>query len=369
MHLDSSTTPVLTVAYDANGNTLTDAQGRSFTWDFENRLTQAVNPGVGTTTFRYDPFGRRIQKSGPLGATNYLYDRANAIEEIDQAGNILARYSQVPRVPDQMLAELRAGTTSYYQADGLASIISLSNSAGALANTYSYDAFGNLTGSTGTLTNPFQYTGRESDPETGIYYYRARYYSPTFGRFLSEDPIGFDGGTNLYAYVANDPADGADPWGLYATCYLNRVAGGIVCYGDDGSSASDPNAYSGYGPAANNPAWGTWEGIGPIPEGDYWIGPGYDGSRGKPQYKLTPTKDPFMHIPDMGVHDPNSYLIHAEGSHPAPRMSSEGCIITALAFRRWLAKQGGGTVTVYDPRHNLAPLEKYLSNPLSTPLP
>ncbi|HTS09731.1 MAG TPA: hypothetical protein VMP68_29465, partial [Candidatus Eisenbacteria bacterium] len=61
--------------YDANGNTLSDAQGRSFTWDLENRLVQAVVSGTngGTTTFRYDPFGRRIQKSGPLGATNYLY--------------------------------------------------------------------------------------------------------------------------------------------------------------------------------------------------------------------------------------------------------------------------------------------------------
>jgi len=69
--------------YDANGNTLSDAQGRSFTWDFENRLTQAVNPGVGTTTFRYDPFGRRIQKSEPLGTTNYLYDKPSVIGEMD----------------------------------------------------------------------------------------------------------------------------------------------------------------------------------------------------------------------------------------------------------------------------------------------
>ncbi|MBV9183959.1 MAG: hypothetical protein JO356_21860 [Acidobacteria bacterium] len=65
--------------YDANGNTLSDAQGRSFTWDFENRLIQATNPGVGTTTFKYDPVGRRIQKSGPLGITNYLYDGYNVI--------------------------------------------------------------------------------------------------------------------------------------------------------------------------------------------------------------------------------------------------------------------------------------------------
>jgi len=65
--------------YDANGNTLSDAQGRSFTWDFENRLVQAVVTGQnsGTTTFKYDPFGRRIQKSGPLGTTNYLYDGMN----------------------------------------------------------------------------------------------------------------------------------------------------------------------------------------------------------------------------------------------------------------------------------------------------
>jgi YD repeat-containing protein len=79
------------ISYDANGNTLSDAQGRSFTWDFENRLVQVVNPGVGTTTFRYDPFGRRIQKSGPLGTTNFLYDDGNLIEELDSSGNALVR--------------------------------------------------------------------------------------------------------------------------------------------------------------------------------------------------------------------------------------------------------------------------------------
>ncbi|HVO80920.1 MAG TPA: hypothetical protein VMT28_09320 [Terriglobales bacterium] len=62
------------IVVDANGNTLSDAQGRSFTWDFDNRLSSITVPGVGTTTFRYDFFGRRIQKSGPLGTTNFLYD-------------------------------------------------------------------------------------------------------------------------------------------------------------------------------------------------------------------------------------------------------------------------------------------------------
>jgi YD repeat-containing protein len=72
-----------------------DAQGRSFAWDFENRLVQTMVPeqNGGTTTFEYDPFGRRIQKSGPLGTTNYLYDGWDLIEEVDNAGNVLARYN------------------------------------------------------------------------------------------------------------------------------------------------------------------------------------------------------------------------------------------------------------------------------------
>jgi RHS repeat-associated protein len=202
--------------YDANGNTLSDAQGRSFTWDFENRLIQAVVPGTngGTTTFKYDPFGRRIQKSGPLGTTNYLYDGINAIEQIDNSGNVLARYAQGGLI-DEPVSVLQAGTTSYYQTDALGSITSLSTAAATLANTYTYDSFGNLTNSTGALKNTFQYTGREFDSETGLNYNRARYYNPIAGRFISEDALGFGGsGSNFYPYVRNDPADLIDPLGL-----------------------------------------------------------------------------------------------------------------------------------------------------------
>jgi RHS repeat-associated protein len=79
---------------------------------------------------------------------------------------------------------------------------------------YTYDSFGKLTASTGSLVNPFQYTARESDSETGLYYYRARYYDPVAGRFLSEDPARFLGGFNLYRYVINDPTGFIDPFGL-----------------------------------------------------------------------------------------------------------------------------------------------------------
>jgi RHS repeat-associated protein len=110
---------------------------------------------------------------------------------------------------------LRSSTTSFYQADGLGSITSLSNTTGSLAQTYTFDSFGNQTASSGSLTNPFQYTARESDPETGLYYYRARYYDPTAGRFLTEDPLEFGGsGPNFYTYVFNSAINLLDPTGL-----------------------------------------------------------------------------------------------------------------------------------------------------------
>lgn len=201
--------------YDANGNTLSDAQGRTFTWDVENRLTQAIMPGTngGTTTFKYDPFGRRIQKSDPMGATNYLYDGFNLLEETDNTGNALAKYTQSTDI-DEPLSELRGGTASYYQEDALGSVTSLSNGAGAVANTYTYDSFGKLTTSTGTLANPLQFTGREFDQETTIYFARARYYDSSTGRFISEDPIGFAGARDFYVYVGNSPTKFVDPSGL-----------------------------------------------------------------------------------------------------------------------------------------------------------
>ena len=208
-------TPSGSYTYDNNGSTLTDPSGKSYTWDFENQLVQAVVPGTGTVTFKYDPFGRRIQKSSALGTTNYLYDGQweNVIEEVDNSGNLLARYAQEMGL-DFPLSEFRSSAASYYEQDGVNSVTSLSNPAGALANTYTSDAFGKLTASTGTLANPFQYTAREFDLETGIYEYRARYYDQNLGRFLSEDPVGFSNGTyNLYDYVSGDPVDFNDPSG------------------------------------------------------------------------------------------------------------------------------------------------------------
>jgi RHS repeat-associated protein len=219
--------------YDANGNTLGDGS-KTYSWNFENQLTSVTLPGSGgTVSFRYDPFGRRIQKSSALGTTNFLYDGPNLMEEVDQSGNVLARYSGGPWI-DETLSQLQSAASSYYEQDGLGSVTSLSNAAGALANTYTYDAFGTLTASTGTLTNPFQFTGREFDAETGLRYYRFRYFDPTIGRFISEDPIGFDGGINFYQYVQNNPSLLIDPFGLSSMTF-NRANGTLTLYDKNGN--------------------------------------------------------------------------------------------------------------------------------------
>ena len=202
--------------FDYNGNTLTKVVGSnttSYSWDFENRLSSVTLPGSsGTVSFKYDPFGRRIYKSSSSATSIYAYDGDNLVEETNSSGTAVARYSDGLNI-DEPLAMLRSSATSFYDADGLGTITSLANTAGSLAQTYTFDSFGKQTASSGSLTNPFQYTARENDPETGLYYYRARYYDPNTGRFLNEDPTGLRGGINLYGCVGNDPINKTDPGG------------------------------------------------------------------------------------------------------------------------------------------------------------
>jgi RHS repeat-associated protein len=212
------------VSKDSDGNLVTKVNSAGTTqyfWDFEKRMTSVTLPGTGgTVSFKYDPFGRRIYKSSSSATSVYAYDGDNLVEETNSAGGVVARYEQTQNI-DEPLAMLRSSTTSYFHADGLGSVTSLSNAAGSIANTYTYDSFGKLTASTGSLVNPFQYTARESDSKTGLYYYRARYYDQSAGRFLNEDPIRFNTGPNFYSYVRNNPADLIDPSGLSPCLNIN----------------------------------------------------------------------------------------------------------------------------------------------------
>ena len=211
--------------YDANGNQTKKTSKATnnftvYTYDAENRLTKvedftAGNPTPAlTSTYRYDGLGRRIEKVTPTGTKRYVYDGEDMLLEYDGANVLQARYAHGPGI-DEPLAMTRGGNTFFYHQDGLGTVTDLSDVTGATAKSYAYDAWGNILDQTGSVENSYSYTGRELDAETGLYYYRARYYDPAIGRFLQEDPIGFNGGDlNLYAYVASNAPNERDPRGL-----------------------------------------------------------------------------------------------------------------------------------------------------------
>ncbi|WP_419176766.1 RHS repeat-associated core domain-containing protein [Desulfosediminicola sp.] len=236
--------------YDNNGNLTSESTAgntKYFTWNPNNQLTGFSDTASGeNVTFTYDPFGRRIYKSSSLDTTIFLYDGIEIIEELDANGGIKAYYTNSRRT-DEPFVMRRGGATNYFLADGLGTITSLADSNGTITSSYSYDSFGNLVSSTGTTNNTHLFSGRELDSETGHYYYRARYYDPSTGRFISEDPIGFSGGSNFYTYVHNNPVNFIDPLGLFQMCHRNMllpVPYARHCYSKfaDGTTSSfDPN--------------------------------------------------------------------------------------------------------------------------------
>jgi RHS repeat-associated protein len=252
--------PGVAYTYDADGNTQTmvNASGTTtYTWDFENRLVSAALPGSGGTVyFKYDPFGRRIYKSSSTGTSIYALDGDNLVEETNSSGVAVARYSQGLNI-DEPLAELRSGTSSYYEEDGLGSVTTLSNAAGAVASNYTYDSFGNMVATSGSIVNNFRYTGREWDPETSLYYYRARYYDPVRGRFTSEDAKRFSSAINFYVYVRNSPLSLLDPYGLSG--WLRIYSSGAAAGENSSSGVLEGHSWIKYTPdGGSDTTYGTW---------------------------------------------------------------------------------------------------------------
>jgi len=167
--------------------------------------------------YTYDPAGRRIEKKyDGTTVVKYLYDGDHCIAEYDGNNNLLRKYLYGPAVdePISMIDVEHSNATYYYHFDGLGSVIGLTNASGTTAVLYEYSVYGQVAASDPNHPNRFMFTGREFDKETGLYYYRARYYNPEIGRFLQTDPIGYGAGMNLYAYCGNRPIVFADPSGL-----------------------------------------------------------------------------------------------------------------------------------------------------------
>ena len=210
--------------YDDNGNLtrktlLATGNYSQYSYDAENRLTRVEDFAAGnptpafTSTYRYDGLGRRIEKVANGQTKRYIYDGEDILLEYDGSNVLQARYTHGPGI-DEPIAVTKGGSTFFYHQDGLGSVTDLTDATGATAKSYSYDAYGNILESPGTLEQPYTYTGRELDAESSLYYYRARYYDSSTGRFLQKDPIGMEGGLNLYRYVENNPANWIDSIGL-----------------------------------------------------------------------------------------------------------------------------------------------------------
>lgn len=218
--------------YDARGNLKSDGSTTTYSYNASNLLTSVVS-GSATTNLSYDAGNRlyRMVKTGSA-ATRFLYDGQDMIAEYNDAGTVLRRYVHGFSVDEPIVFYSGTGTTDanrhYLVQDERGSIIAVTNSTGDITTsdtntgTNAYDAYGLPdAGNVGR----FQYTGQTWLPEVSLYYYKARMYSPSLGRFLQTDPIGYGDGMNMYAYVHGDPINGRDPTGLYCEAAVRGCPG------------------------------------------------------------------------------------------------------------------------------------------------
>jgi RHS repeat-associated protein len=231
-----------TITYDAEGNLRTDGS-TNYTYTFDDRNHLASISGGNTASFVYDGLGRRVKKTVSGAITQFLYDRVNSVQELSGTGtptaNLLTGLG-----PDDRYVRAETATTRDFFTDALGSPLALTDTAGAVQTSYTYEPFGKASTSGASTTSSYQFTGRELDA-SGLMSFRARYYGSTYGRFLSEDPIGLGGGTNFYVYPGNDPSDLRDPFGLAASTSIGPPIRAIRNWGSLGTVGGAPSANSG----------------------------------------------------------------------------------------------------------------------------
>jgi RHS repeat-associated protein len=216
-----------TYRYDLNGNLIQKTERGvvwRYEWDAENRLVRvrkATTEGAESTEIEYAYYDngnrawKRVTEPGqePV-VTHYVHDGIHVIAEYNGEGTLLKEYVYSGNI-DEVL-NIKDGTENLFlHQDGLNSVVAVTDADGERVASYNYEAFGTIKDATGALDNPITYTGRWFEPETGDYFYRARYYDSGVGRFLKRDPIGFKSNDyNFYRYVLNNPMNKIDPYGL-----------------------------------------------------------------------------------------------------------------------------------------------------------
>ena len=231
-----------TYKYDVKGNMIerkhkTSNKTTRYEWDIENQLTRVTTHETENAmpsevvSYAYDAIGRRIEKNINGEIKRYIYDNEDILMEFNEENAFQKYYVQGMGIdnPLAMLVDNKETRNDledlkayYYHKDGINSITSLTDKDGKEVEKYIYNAFGKMTIyderdnklEESQFDNPYSFTGREHDSETGLHYHRARYYSPDLARWISEDPIEFNSGDmNLYRYTFNSPVNYIDPDG------------------------------------------------------------------------------------------------------------------------------------------------------------
>lgn len=243
---DTNTYPTVGgISYTYNGNRCLTGDGVwTFGYDTEDRLLSANDGSSTAVAYVYDPHHRQGQKTvNSTTKTRYVYAGWQRIADYNGSNDtLICRYVYGDNPDDILIKVASNGDKTYYHANHQGSVVALTNSSGAVTNTYKYSPFGESNSLSGTSHG---FTGQRFDSETGLYYFKNRYYSAKIGRFLQPDPKGYADGLNLYAYVRNNPLTLTDPFGTEAVaahnkCVANTIANSHSIVAAEANCQSNP---------------------------------------------------------------------------------------------------------------------------------
>jgi RHS repeat-associated protein len=335
--------------FDAAGNIVSDGTA-SFTYGNSGRMEMASMGGL-TTSYRFDGLGQRVAKTSSSVSSYYVYDEnSRLIGEYDNNGQSIQETVYLGSIPVAVVKGPSVQSQDrlhYVYADQLSTprVITRTRSNQIVWRWDEADPFGSIPPNQnptniGVFTYNLRFPGQYFDKETNNHYNYYRDYDPQIGKYIQSDPIGLDGGINTYAYVGGNPLRRIDPLGL--TWIFHQSTGHIVHESMSGKYDDAGDGYAGHNDGLNSanyqdvPGGPANSNAGPLPQGDYSIGPQQtnvtgSGTRLPASMRLTPN-------PNNNMLGRSGFLIH--NGNMANQSSSQGCIVLPLDIRNRIQSSG-----------------------------